>query len=61
MAAGYMLGAEVRFLEGKIHFSLVHSIQTGSGVHPASYSMGSRGCFPGGVKLTTHLQPVPRS
>jgi hypothetical protein len=29
-------------------FSLPHSIQTGSGAHPASYPRGVRGPFPGG-------------
>jgi hypothetical protein len=29
-------------------FSLLHVVQTGSGVHPTSYSMGSGGFFPGG-------------
>jgi hypothetical protein len=24
-----------------------HCVQNGSGAHPASYSMGTRGCFPG--------------
>jgi hypothetical protein len=28
-------------------FSLFHSVQTGSGAHPASYPMGSAGSFPG--------------
>jgi hypothetical protein len=28
-------------------FSLLHSVQTGSGTHPASYAMGTGGCFPG--------------
>jgi hypothetical protein len=28
-------------------FSLLHSVQTGSGVHPASYPMGTGGYFPG--------------
>jgi len=39
-----------------------HYVQTGSGAHPASYTMGSRGSFPGvsgqAVKLTTHLHLV---
>jgi hypothetical protein len=26
----------------------VHRVQNGSGAHPASYPMGSRGSFPGG-------------
>jgi hypothetical protein len=30
------------------NFSLHHRVQTGSGVHPASYQMGSRGPFPRG-------------
>jgi hypothetical protein len=28
-------------------FSLYHRVQTGSGVHPTSYPMGTRGSFPG--------------
>jgi hypothetical protein len=45
-------------------FSISHIIQTGSEIHPTSYLMGTgvfarekSGKF---VKLTTHLQPVPR-
>jgi hypothetical protein len=41
---------------GARDFSLIHSVQTGSGAHPASDPMGI-----GGVKLTTHLHLVPRS
>jgi hypothetical protein len=42
--------------------SVVYSLQTGSGAHPASYPMGTGGRFPRrGVKLTTHLHLVPRS
>jgi hypothetical protein len=38
----------------------------GSGAHPASYQMSTRGSFPGGKaarawKLTTHLHLMPRS
>jgi hypothetical protein len=29
-------------------FPLLHSIQTGSGAHPASYPVGTGGSFPGG-------------
>jgi hypothetical protein len=29
------------------HFSLLHSVQTSSGAHPASYPMGTGGSFPG--------------
>jgi len=35
-------------LAGAGNFSLHHHIQTGSGAHPASYTMGIRGSFPGG-------------
>jgi hypothetical protein len=43
-----------------------HRVQTGSGAHPASYTMGTRSSFPGGKaagawKLTTQLNLVPRS
>jgi hypothetical protein len=51
-AAGWTAGVR--------HLSLLHSFQIGSGAHPASYSVGTGGSFPG-VKLTTHLQLVPRS
>jgi len=30
------------------NFSLRHRVQTGSGTHPASYSMSTGGSFPGG-------------
>jgi hypothetical protein len=47
-------------------YSLLHVVQTGSWAHPTSYPMGTGGSFPGdkvagSVKLTTHLQLVPRS
>jgi hypothetical protein len=38
----------VRFLMGSGNFSLQHDVQTSSGAHPASYSIGTRGSFPGG-------------
>jgi hypothetical protein len=41
-------GSRVRFLAGAGNFSLHHRVQNGSGVHPASYPMGTRGSFPGG-------------
>jgi hypothetical protein len=44
-SAGIATGFDSR--HGK-DFSLFHSIQTGSGAHPASYPMGSVGDFPGG-------------
>jgi hypothetical protein len=33
---------------GAGNFSLHHRVQNGSGFHPASYPMGTRGFFPGG-------------
>jgi hypothetical protein len=49
-----------------IRFSLLHSVQASSGVHPTSYPMGTEDSFPwgkvaGGLKLTTNLHLVPRS
>jgi len=46
-------------------FSLCHHVQTGSGVHPASYPLESgnsfsRGKMAGELKLTTHLDLLPR-
>jgi hypothetical protein len=51
IALGYGLddrGSRVRFPEGAGNFSLNHRVQTGSGAHPASYPMVTRGSFPGG-------------
>jgi hypothetical protein len=38
----------VRLPGGTGNFSLYHRVQNGSWVHPASYSMDTRGSFPGG-------------
>jgi hypothetical protein len=35
------------FPAGAGNFSLHHRVQNGSGAHPASYPMGTRGSFPG--------------
>jgi hypothetical protein len=41
--------SRVRFpAEDGDNFSLHHHVQNGSGSHPASYRMGTRGSFPGG-------------
>jgi hypothetical protein len=51
IALGYGLndrGSRVRFRARAGNFSLHHRVQNGSGVHPASYTMDSRGSFPGG-------------
>jgi hypothetical protein len=34
-------------------FSLLHVVQTGSGVHQTSYPMGAGGSFPGGKAAGT--------
>jgi hypothetical protein len=50
-ALGYGLddrGSRVRFPAVAENFSLHHRVQNGSGAHPASYSMGTRGSFLGG-------------
>jgi hypothetical protein len=51
IALGYGLddrGYGIRFPAGAGNFSLSHSVQNGSGAHPASYPMGTTGSFPGG-------------
>jgi hypothetical protein len=50
VALGYGLddrGSRVRFPAGAGNFTLHHRDQNGSGAHPASYPMGTRGSFPG--------------
>jgi hypothetical protein len=50
IALGYGLddrGSRVRFPAGAGNFSVHHRVQNGSGAHPASYPMGTRGFFPG--------------
>jgi hypothetical protein len=41
-------GSRVRFPAGAGNFSLHHCVHNSSGVHPASYPMGTRGSFSGG-------------
>jgi hypothetical protein len=41
-------GSRVRFPAAAGNSSLHHRVQNGSGAHPASYPMGSRGSFSGG-------------
>jgi hypothetical protein len=51
IALGYGLygrGSRVRFPAGAGNFSLHHHVQNGSGAHPSSYAMGTRGSLPGG-------------
>jgi hypothetical protein len=48
VALGYWLddwGSRVRFPAGAGNFSFHYRVQNGSGAHPASYPMGTRGSF----------------
>jgi hypothetical protein len=38
--------AGIRFPTGERDYSLLHSVQTGSGAHPASYPVGTGSSFP---------------
>jgi hypothetical protein len=49
----------VRIPAGGGNLSLRYRVQTGSGAHTASYSMGTGGDRD--VKLTTHFHLMPRS
>jgi hypothetical protein len=56
----------VRSPAGAKDFSSILCVQTGSGAHPASCTMGTGGLFPGAkrgraVTLTTHPHLVPKS
>jgi hypothetical protein len=56
----------VRSPAGGNDFSSILCVQTGSGAHQTSCTMGTGGPFPGvnrgrGVTLTTHPHLVPRS
>jgi hypothetical protein len=56
--------AGVRLPGGARDFSLLLSVQTASGAHPASYPMGTGGSIPGvkwpGPEPDHYLRPVPR-
>jgi hypothetical protein len=48
IATGWMTeGSEFESQQGQ-EFSLLHIVQIGSGVHPTSYPVGTRGSFFGG-------------
>jgi hypothetical protein len=51
----------VRFLEGEIYFSLLHTVQTESGAHPASCPMDSGLSFPGGKATGREANHSPPS
>jgi hypothetical protein len=42
-------------------FPLLHSVQTDSGTHPASYPMGTGGSFPGGKAVGAWSWPLTSS
>jgi hypothetical protein len=46
---------------GAENFSLHHRVQNGSGAHPASYAMGTRGSFPGGKRSRREADHSPPS
>jgi hypothetical protein len=61
IALGYGLddrGSGVRFPAGAGNFSLHHRVQNGSGAHPASYPMGTRGSFPGNKEAGAWSWPL---
>jgi hypothetical protein len=45
--------SRVRFPTEARNFSLHYSVQNGSGAHPTSYPMDTRGSFPGGKAVGT--------
>jgi hypothetical protein len=51
-------GSRVRFPAGAENCSLHHRVQNGSGAHPASYPMGTRGSFPGGKAARAWSWPL---
>jgi hypothetical protein len=51
---GNVAMAGVRFLAGVRDFALLHTVQTGSGAHPASHPMDTVG------RVADHLSVVPR-
>jgi hypothetical protein len=60
IALGYgldSLGSRVRFPAGAGNSSL-HRVQNGSGVHPASNPVGTRGSFPGGKAVGAWSWPL---
>jgi hypothetical protein len=56
-ARGWMIGG-VRVPVGAGNFSRHHRVQTGSGAHPASYTMGTRGPFPRGKAARASSWPL---
>jgi hypothetical protein len=64
IARGYGLDdrrSRVRVPAGAGNFSLHHRVQIGSGAHPASYPMGTRGSYPGGKAAGREADHSPPS
>jgi hypothetical protein len=64
IALGYGLddwGSRVRFPAGTGNFSLHHRVQNGSGTHPASSPMGTKGSFPEGKAAGREADHSPPS
>jgi hypothetical protein len=54
-------GSRVQFLAGAGNFSLHYCVQNGSGAHPASYPIGTRGSFPKGKVARREADHSPPS
>jgi hypothetical protein len=59
IATGWTAGA--RFPTGAKDFSLLHSVQAGSGAHPISYTLGTGGTFPGSTAAGVEADHSPSS
>jgi hypothetical protein len=57
IATGWTAGVRFQKAE-RFFFCLLHSIQTGSGVHPASCTMGICACFPEGKEVEAWSWPL---
>jgi hypothetical protein len=62
-AQRYSAGLRAEWSGGRLvvetgNFSLHHRVQTGSGAHPDSYPIGTRGSFPGGKAVWSWSWPL---
>jgi hypothetical protein len=55
------LGIVIQFLAEAKHFPLLHSLQMGSGVHPASFSVDTSGIFHAGKATDYETDYLPPS
>jgi hypothetical protein len=61
LALGYGMDdrvSRVRIPAGAGNYSLRHRVQNGSGAHPASYPVGTRGSFTGGKAAEAWSWPL---